>query len=53
MTSLTQQIIEAKPVPVRPAAWYTKPCATFLDTIALMRRRLWSAYLMNTLCYAA
>jgi hypothetical protein len=29
-------------LPVRQAAWYTKPLPTFVDTLALVRRELWA-----------
>lgn len=35
------QLLGAKPLPPRTAAWYAKPQATFSDTIALVRHRLW------------
>jgi DDE superfamily endonuclease len=36
-------LIGDKQLPVRMAAWYPKQQATFSDTIALVRRSLWSA----------
>lgn len=30
-------------ISIRTAAWYSKQCATFSDTIALVRRYLWRA----------
>jgi hypothetical protein len=42
VTLLAGQLLEATPMPVRIAAWYTKRQATFSDTIALVRRRVWS-----------
>jgi hypothetical protein len=40
---MAAHLIEDKPAPVRTAAWYPKPQATFSDTIAWVRRCLWSA----------
>ncbi len=28
-------------LPIRQSAWYTKPCATFSDALAVVRQRLW------------
>ena len=42
VTLLAGQLLEATQMPVRIAAWYTKRQATFSDTIALVRQRLWS-----------
>jgi hypothetical protein len=42
VTLCAGQLLEANHMPVRIAAWYTKRRATFSDTIALVRRRLWS-----------
>lgn len=44
ITLLAKQIMAANPMPVRTAAWYAKPSATFSDTIALVRRHVWSAH---------
>jgi DDE superfamily endonuclease len=41
VTLLANQIIEGNRIRVRTAAWYAKEQATFSDTIAGVRRRLW------------
>jgi hypothetical protein len=40
---LAKELIEKQqqPMLIRQAAWYRKDCATFSDTIALVRRHLW------------
>ena len=39
---LAKELIEQQqPMIIRQAAWYRKDCATFSDTIALVRRHLW------------
>jgi hypothetical protein len=43
VTLLASQLLTSQTVPVRQAAWYRKDCATFSDTIALVRRWLWHA----------
>jgi DDE superfamily endonuclease len=42
MTLFARQLTNAGQVPTRSTAWYTKQQATFSDTIALVRRHLWS-----------
>jgi len=42
VTLLAARLIETNKLPVRRAAWYAKECATFSDTIAYVRRYLWS-----------
>jgi DDE superfamily endonuclease len=42
ITLFARQLIDAGQIPTRSAAWYTKKQATFSDTIALVRRHLWS-----------
>jgi hypothetical protein len=42
VTLLAAQMTEDHHLPARVAAWYTKQQATFSDTIALVRRHLWS-----------
>lgn len=37
-----QLLLQQHPMTMRTAAWYDKPCATFSDTIALVRRDLWA-----------
>jgi hypothetical protein len=39
---LAAGLLKQQECPVRRAAWYTKQSATFSDTIALVRRYLWS-----------
>lgn len=39
---LAAQLLKQQPLPARRAAWYNKQSATFSDTIALVRRWLWS-----------
>jgi hypothetical protein len=43
VTLLASQLLTSQTVTVRQAAWYRKKCATFSDTIALVRRWLWHA----------
>lgn len=43
ITLLAGELIEKDKMPVRRAAWYAKQEATFSDTIALVRRWLWSS----------
>lgn len=40
---MAARLIETNACPVRTAAWYAKESATFSDTIALVRRHLWSS----------
>jgi hypothetical protein len=42
VTLLARRLRQTQGLPVRTAAWYTKESATFSDTIALVRRWLWS-----------
>ena len=42
ITLVAQQMLGANPLPPRTAAWYVKPQATFSDTVALVRSRLWT-----------
>jgi hypothetical protein len=39
---LAHELLPGQDVPVRQAAWYTKPLPTFVDTLALVRRDLWA-----------
>lgn len=41
VTLMAAHLIGTHPMPVRTAAWYCKAHATFSDTIALVRQRLW------------
>lgn len=42
ITVLADRLIPNHTIPVRTAAWYLKPEATFSDVIALVRRYLWT-----------
>ncbi len=42
VTLLAAHLLETDNLPVRRAAWYAKESATFSDTIAYVRRYLWS-----------
>ena len=42
VTLLAARLLGEQSLPVRRAAWYSKESATFSDTIALVRRHLWS-----------
>lgn len=42
ITLVAARLMEANNVPVRRAAWYAKEVTTFSDTIAYVRRSLWS-----------
>jgi DDE superfamily endonuclease len=48
VTLVAAHLIRDKHAPVRTAAWYPKQQATFSDTIALVRRCLWSAESFST-----
>ena len=41
VTLQARELLAHQSMPVRQAAWYRKDCATFSDTIALVRRSLW------------
>ena len=41
VTLMAKDLLVHQDMPVRQAAWYRKDCATFSDTIALVRRYLW------------
>lgn len=41
VTLCAHELLAGQPLPVRRAAWYTKPTPTFVDTLALVRRHLW------------
>jgi DDE superfamily endonuclease len=43
VTLAAQQLSAGGHLPVRRAAWYTKPEATFADALALVRQHLWSS----------
>jgi len=42
VTLLAARLLETEKLPIRRAAWYAKQSATFSDTIAFVRRYLWS-----------
>lgn len=42
-TLCAHELLGREPAPVRRAAWYAKPEATFSDILALVRRSLWRA----------
>jgi hypothetical protein len=44
VTLVAARLIKTGKLPARKAAWYDKEQATFSDTIALVRRYLWSNY---------
>ena len=43
-TLIAHELTPDHRVPVRTAAWYHKPEATFADIIAFVRRRIWQAF---------
>jgi hypothetical protein len=45
---LAHSDLGAAPLPVRCAAWYQKEAATFSDTLAWIRRRLWPSTINRT-----
>jgi hypothetical protein len=42
VTLIAAHLLGTNTMPVRTAAWYRKEAATFSDTMALVRRWLWS-----------
>lgn len=42
VTLLAHELLQGDTLPVRQATWYTKPLPTFGDTLALVRRELWT-----------
>jgi hypothetical protein len=42
VTLLAHDRLQGQALPVRQAAWYTKPLPTFVDALALVRRELWA-----------
>jgi hypothetical protein len=42
VTLVAHVLLQGQALPVRQAAWYTKPLPTFVDTLALVRRELWA-----------
>jgi len=45
VTVLAHQLLQEQALPVRSAAWYTKPVATFSGTLVLVRQQLWPAHI--------
>ncbi len=45
VTLVAHQILREQTLPARSAAWYTKPVATFSDTLALVRQQLWPVHI--------
>jgi hypothetical protein len=43
VTLLAHHLLQGRALPARHAAWYRKPQPTFVDTLALVRRHLWTA----------
>jgi DDE superfamily endonuclease len=43
VTLFAHELLQGQALPVRQAAWYTKPRPTFVDTLALVRSELWAA----------
>jgi len=41
VTLFAHQLLDGQSLPVRQAAWYSKPLPTFVDTLALVRHHLW------------
>ncbi len=48
VTVLADGLLQGEELPVRVAAWYTKPLPTFSDTLALVRRELWPVTISYT-----
>jgi hypothetical protein len=42
VTLLAHELLLGQDLPVRQAAWYTKPLPTFVDALARVRRELWA-----------
>jgi hypothetical protein len=51
VTLLAQPLFETGQISLRGASWYAKPQATFSDTIASVRRWLWSHEYFSTSLY--
>lgn len=47
VTLLAHHLLHGQPLPARQAAWYTKPLATFSDTLAFVRAQLWPPTLFS------
>src|SRR6266498_1138254 len=41
VTLFAHQLLQGQALPVRQAAWYSKPLPTFVDALALVRQQLW------------
>lgn len=48
VTLFAHEFLQGRPLPTRQAAWYAKDAPTFVDTLALVRQRLWSVPLSST-----
>ena len=48
VTLFAQARLHGQPLPVRQAAWYTKPAPTFSDTLAFVRQHLWPVTVFST-----
>jgi hypothetical protein len=48
VTLFAQTLRHGQPLPVRQAAWYTKPTPTFSDTLAFVRQQLWPVTVFST-----
>lgn len=48
VTLLAHHLLRRQALPTRQAAWYPKPLPTFADTLALVRRELWTAGVFRT-----
>jgi hypothetical protein len=46
VTLCAHELLGRRPAPVRTAAWYAKPEATFSDILSLVRRSLWRAAIL-------
>jgi hypothetical protein len=47
VTLFAHELLPGQVLPVRQAAWYTKPLPTFVDTLALVRRELWAVPVLS------
>jgi hypothetical protein len=49
VTLCARELLQGRALPVRRAAWYAKPLPTFIDTLALVRRHLWTVPVHSSL----
>jgi hypothetical protein len=47
VTLMANRLLNGQPLPPRQAAWYPKAAATFSDTLAFVRARLWPSTLFS------